>query len=69
MGSLRDGTESLQKMLDLPGICVAFQHPKPQSTQVHECFGQKEKSCWKHCEVAGDYAEFEFSTDPGRMTE
>ncbi|CAK9080100.1 Hypothetical protein SCF082_LOCUS38200 [Durusdinium trenchii] len=58
-----EAQESLQKMLDLPGICVAFQHPKPQSTQVHECFGQKEKSCWKHCEVAGDYAEFEFSTD------
>eukprot|EP00434_Breviolum_minutum_P016905 symbB.v1.2.014916.t1/scaffold1100.1/size328752/6 len=61
--TVEEAQDSFQKILELPGICVAFQHPKPQASQAHECFGPKEKSCWQHCQVPGDYGEFEFSTD------
>lgn len=61
--TIEEAQECIGKLLAVPGICVAFHHPKPQASQVQECFGARGKSCWKHCQVPGDYAEFEFSTD------
>ncbi|CAE6941667.1 Nlrc3, partial [Symbiodinium sp. CCMP2456] len=55
--------DCLQELLNQPGLTVVFTHPRPNSVQLHECFGATGKACWKRCKVPGDYAEFEFSTD------
>eukprot|EP00930_Biecheleria_cincta_P019798 TRINITY_DN15031_c0_g1_i3.p1 TRINITY_DN15031_c0_g1~~TRINITY_DN15031_c0_g1_i3.p1 ORF type:complete len:1831 (+),score=335.53 TRINITY_DN15031_c0_g1_i3:61-5553(+) len=61
--SKEEAQASLMKLFAQTDVTLVFKHPQPNSTMSKEAFGVAGSQCWQSFQLAGDYAEFQFSTD------